>query len=982
MTQAPPKFEAGATLGPYEIQRKETLEHLHGTYYELTHTKTGARHIHIAVADDNNTFGVLFPTVPKDSTGVAHILEHVVLAGSQRFPVRDPFFSMLPRSLKTFMNAMTSNDSTIYPISTRNTKDFFNLLEVYLDATLFPLLNETSFQQEGHRLEFEQTDDPDSGLRFKGVVFNEMKGAMASPPSVMHRAIGKALFPDLTYAQNSGGDPAKIPDLTWKALKEFHARHYHPSNAYFYTYGNIPLDQILEAIEKHALSRFERIDVDVAIPDQKRFDAPRELQETYALAKEEDARKKSQALVCWLTTNVADSFEVFALKVLREVLLDNAASPLHKALIDSGLGDALADGTGFQTSYREAPFCVGLKGINAEDAKKVEKIVLDTLEAQVRDGVDPQKVDAAVHQLEIESREISNAAFPYSLKVFFQLSGAYVYGGDPYRLLQFDEDLARLEKEREAGPFFENLIRRRFLDNPHRCLIALTPDQEKEERDRETELARLAGIEKKLAAKKKQEIVRRAQHLKELQEAKQDLSSLPTLELSDVPMEFEDVPHTIEKIAGARVGFFPQPTNGLTYIDVRADFSGLPDRLKDSLSLFAYAVPKSGAGADDYLKMAERIDAYTGGISAGAAIRSTAGEDGGFRQSLTLSGKALARNHEPFVGILEDLLSSVSFEPKRLKDLIAEQKVRLEGFVVQAGMIFARLVAASKLTASSALEERLSGLTQLGLLKDLSKLSEGELEAVIADLDAIRDHLFRAPGLQICVTSEEKHFPELRRLLEGALAALASTPAKPAASPAPALGLRHEAKTTSVPVAYNAKVFRTVGFTHPDAPALLVLSNFMRATYLHRELRERGGAYGGRATFDREGGLFDFWTYRDPNIVRSFQVFESAVQEVTKGTLEQDDLKEAILSSCGDVDPLLSPDTKGRTRFFDDLAGFTLDLKAKFKQGLLEVTEDDLRRVADAYLAGEGASLAVISNPDKVREANEQMGEVFEVSAI
>src|SRR6202165_4598275 len=529
-------------VGGYTIVRREPLERLEGGFIELVHERTGARHIHIECTDDNNAFAVSFPTVPQDSTGVAHILEHVVLAGSRRFPVRDPFFSMTRRSLATFMNALTSSDSTTYPFSTRNAKDYMNLLLVYLDAAFFPLLEEDSFKQEGIRFEFEAPADPKSGLRYKGVVFNEMKGALATPSAAVQRAVGKILFPGLTYSYISGGDPEDIPNLTWEHLRQFHATHYHPSNAYFYTYGNLPLDQTLEVIERNVLSRFQRIEVDTSIPDVKRFTQPVKAVEPYPVTAGEDITRKSQALVAWVTVPTGDSFQQLAMKVLTEVLLSNAGSPLRKALIDSGLGTAMADGTGFADDYRESVFGAGLKDVASEDAEKVQKVVLDTLERLAGEGVDQAQVDAAIHRLEFEKRERSNGGFPYALKVLFTCLTPYYYGGDPYDALNFDADLEHLQTARGEGRFFENLIRAQLIDNTHRALLTIEPDPELEERKRRKELDRLAAIEAALDEAEKQRIVEEALRLKADQEAKQDLSALPTLELTDIPMNFEDVP--------------------------------------------------------------------------------------------------------------------------------------------------------------------------------------------------------------------------------------------------------------------------------------------------------------------------------------------------------------------------------------------------------------------------------------------------------
>lgn len=976
-------FDVGQKIGGYEVTRKEPLENLHGWYYELVHGKTGAKHLHLAVPDDNNGFSVAFPTVPKDSTGVPHILEHVTLMGSKKFPVKDPFFSMIPRSLQTFINATTFPDLTNFLFSTRNEKDFYNLLSVYLDAPFFALLREESFKQDGHRLEFDVADDPSSGLRFKGVVFNEMKARINTPLDRGLHAIGTSLYPDLTYANESGGDPEFIPDLTYDQLKEFHRTHYHPSNSYFLTYGNLPLDHTLEQIEREVLQHFDRITPDVDIADQPRFDKPREFRTQFALGADEDPARKATVLIGWMTTHTSNSYEMLVLRVLQEVLLGNAASPLRKALIDSGLGDALADFVGIQTDYREASFIVGLKGTDADKASQIESLVLESLEQIVKDGIDNERVEAAIHQLEIESREISNAQFPFAIRMLYQLQGPFLYGGDPYKQLQFDKDIAKLQDQRKAGPYFEDMIRRYFLDNTHRVRMIIEPDKDLEHRQEAKEKERLSKIEASLSEADKQQLVEDARRLKELQDSRPNVEVLPTLELSDVPMTFEDVDHKIEQIAGARVGFFDQPTNGITYIDVQADFSALSEDLKDRLGVFAYAFPKSGAGPSDYLEMARRIDSFTGGVASGAGARSLAGTEDRFRQVLTLTGKALARNHTQFVSILKDLMASVRFDPKRLKDLIAEHKGQYDSFLVFAGTEFARALAAGKLSEQKNLEERLGGLSLYRTLKELAGYSEEQLSAVISDFETIRDTLFRTGGLNICVTTDAKHFDEIRELLSDALSPL---PAEAKEASGNGVGftpsIKHEARTIPAPVNFNARVVKTPEMTHPDAPALLVLSTWMTSKYCIRELREKRGAYGAGAGYTREGGFFSFITGRDPNVAETYRVFQAGVAEVINNGIAETDLKESILSACRQVDPLSSPDTKGRTRFFGDLAGYTLELQERFKNGLLTVTAEDVQRVAKTYLDGDVGVMATVGNPDRVAEANETLGGIFEVASV
>jgi len=971
---------AVGTVGGYTILRRERLERLEGTYLELEHDRTGARHIHIECPDDNNAFAVFFATAPNDSTGVAHILEHVVLAGSRRFPVRDPFFSMTRRSLATFMNAFTSADWTMYPFSTRNAKDYMNLLAVYLDATFFPRLTEDSFKQEGIRFEFQEPQDPNSGLRYKGVVFNEMKGALASPQAAVQNAVGRALFPGLTYAYVSGGDPENIPELTWEQLRKFHAVHYHPSNAYFYTYGDRPLEETLKAVEENALSRFERIERDTTIPKVKRFAKPIEATEPYPATPGEDLSHKAEALVAWVTVPAGDSFKLLAMRVLSEVLLGNAGSPLRKALIDSKLGTAMADGSGLQDDYQETVFGAGLKDIALEDAAKVEQVVLDTLARLVSSGVDKAHVDAAIHHLEFDKRERSNAGFPYALKVLFNLLAPYYYGGDPYSAVNFDADIAHLEKARAEGRFFEVLIQAELLDNTHRVLLKVAPDPELEERQRRRELERLAAIEAGLSQEEKQRIVAEALRLKADQEAKQDLTSLPTLDLSDIPMKFEDVPSRETTIGKANVEFFPMATNGVTYIDVRTDFSTLSPDLKDLLPLFSRVMTQSGAAGQDYVEIATRIAAVTGGIGAAPQVPPLAARDD-YLQSFIVSGKALDRNAKPFVDLLADLTARLEIKPARLKEIIAETATRLEGSIPNLGFQYAVLLAQAKLTSEGAINDRLQGIGMLHVMRYLAKLDEAELATVVAKLDEIRTKLFRRDSIQVIVTCEDSMVEALRELVAGLVDALPEGSAGGQPDKPEPLERVREARTAPLPVAFNVRSFTTVRYTHPDAPVLLVLANYLRDTFLHRELREKGGAYGAYAQAGIGGGNFFLGSYRDPNIIRTFDIYDQAAIWVTEGDIEPEAVKEAILGACGDVDPLESPDIKGRREATNKLTGFTRQERERFKQRLLKVTAADLRRVAKTYLAAGTGMQATVAGIDLVEAALKERPSLFEVVA-
>jgi len=409
MEQKHDHINAGDHICGYKVKRISKLTEIDSEFYELLHEQTGAKHIHIKNKDKENTFGVAFKTVPTDSTGVAHILEHIALCGSIKFSVRDPFFSMLKRSLNTFMNAFTASDWTMYPFSTENKKDYYNLMDVYLDAAFFPNLDHLSFLQEGHRLEIQDGQKPSekAQLEYKGIVYNEMKGAMSSPSQIMVRSILKALYPSTTYSNNSGGEPSQIPSLTHEQLLAFHKHHYHPSNAFFYTYGNLDLKENLTFIEQKVLKHFQKINPDTDVPLEKRWDTHRTMTYPYPLAKDEDPSKKYQACLAWLTADINDTVEILSLILLEQVLIGNSASPLRKALMDSELGSALCDGSGFDADNRETMFVCGLKDIEKSVVPKIETIIFDVLTELAEKGIDRQLVEAAIHQIEFHRKEIT-----------------------------------------------------------------------------------------------------------------------------------------------------------------------------------------------------------------------------------------------------------------------------------------------------------------------------------------------------------------------------------------------------------------------------------------------------------------------------------------------------------------------------------------------------------------------------------------------
>ncbi len=973
----------------FTLQRTVALDLIDGFFYELIHEKTGARYIHISRSDPENVFGVAFKTVPQDATGVAHILEHTALCGSGRFPVRDPFFSMLKRSLSTFMNAFTASDWTMYPFATQNRKDFKNLMDVYLDAAFFPNIDELSFKQEGHRVEFEAseqgqpTDDPEytDDLVYKGVVFNEMKGAMSSPDQVMVRSLLNALYPDTTYRFNSGGDPADIPSLTHEQLVAFHRRHYHPSNAFFFTYGDMPLVEQLAFIDEHILQRFEKIDPGTEVPSQPRWASPRQATYTYPLAENEDAHSKYQACMAWLTADIQDTFEVLALTLLEQILLGNPASPLRKTLIESGIGSALSDGTGLDTDNRDIFFACGLKDVKEDDAERIESLISECLNDLVENGIEPDLIESAIHQIEFHRREISNTPFPYGLKLLLGLSSTWFHGGDPERILRFDEDMAEIRRLVSKGPFFEDKIKALFLNNPHRVRFVLAPDKEMSKRAAEQEANALNTLRDRLSNVDKDKINRDTKALAERQATIEDVSVLPTLARSDIPPDLAQVkPTKVDKDLSS--ASYIKSTSGIFYHIIAAGLSHLDSELVGYLPFFCHTLTKMGTRKRDYVAMARRIDRYTGGVGLSVQARTRFDDTGACLPLLHVGGKCLGRNQEAMLDIFGELLVDGDFsDVKRLKLLLLEYRAGLESMVVQNGHQLAISLASRVYSPTTWLNEAFGGIHQLQTIKQLSeKIDDGDLEDLAGKLSRIQKAVFRAANMKTALIGEETAILSASNRLEAWLSQfLPDKDEHGFDAPKVALPetLPQEGWYTSTAVSFVAKTFQTVRMGHTDAPTLAIIARMLRSLYLHREIREKGGAYGGFAAYNSENGTFAMASYRDPHIVATLEAFKGAADYIRSGDYTDEDINEAVLQVCADIDKPDPPGAGARKAFFRSLVALTDEKRLAFKQALLKLSREDVRAAADKYFTGVSGKNAVviISGEDALKAANARLGD-------
>lgn len=961
-----------ATHPAFEKLRSHRIDTLNLDVEEYRHKKTGARHLHLAADNEENVFFVALRTFPMDSTGVAHILEHTALCGSERYPVRDPFFMMIRRSLNTFMNAFTSSDWTAYPFATMNRKDFDNLLSVYLDCVFFSKLDKLDFAQEGHRLEFEKPDDPGTDLVYRGVVYNEMKGAMSAPTSQLWQNLSSHLFPTTTYHYNSGGEPDHIVDLTYNDLVQFYKQHYHPSNAIFATYGNIPAHEHHERFEELALSRFDKLDVDLPVRDEKRMYAPVRVEQAYSVNEGEETSDKTHIVMGWLLGHSFDLQENLEGQLLTAVLLENSASPLMRALETTDIGQAPSPMCGLEDSNREMTFVCGIEGSEPEKQKDLEALIEGTLQKVAEEGASEERLEAILHQLELHQREIAGDGFPYGLQLIMSAIAPMVHGGDPVELLDLEPVLATLREKIRDPQYIPQLIRRKLLDNPHRVTLTMRPDDKLETRRQQAIQEALAKRKAELSTEEVADIVDRARALEERQMRKDDDSILPKVDLSDVPLQMPEPEARFDGDISATA--YARGTNGLVYEQVVLP---LPDLSEEELLLLPYystLISEVGCGDLDYLQMQDRISAESGGIGASFTAKGRIDDVQKVTGYMIFSGKALARNRTALTKLLHDVYTSARFDEKdRIRETIAQIRARREQAVTGSGHVLAMGAAAQGVSPGAWLAFRLGGLAGIRGTKELDQsLKTPEALAEFCDrLAALHDKI-RKQEREFLVIGEEEQLPAVVDNLKTCWQA--ETKGESSRwQPEPVNFVTREAWLTSTQVNFCARAYSTVPVDHPDAAALTVLGGFLRNGYLHRAIREQGGAYGGGAAQDSVNGNFRFFSYRDPRLAETLEDFDKALEWLQETDHEPQDLEESILGVIGQLDRPRSPAGAARHAFHNRLFGRSPEQQARFRERVLAVTLDDLRRVAATWLVPERASTAVVTGAEN-RALAEELG--------
>ncbi len=951
----------------FKLVRSHAVDALNIVFQEYQHTLTQARHIHLKANDNNNVFLVSFLTVPQDSTGVAHILEHTALCGSKHYPVRDPFFMMIRRSLNTFMNAFTAADWTAYPFASQNKKDFYNLLDVYLDAAFFPNLDALDFAQEGHRLEF----DDDQQLVFKGVVFNEMKGAMSAPTAQLEQLLSHSVFPTTTYHHNSGGDPACIVDLTHAELKAFHAKHYHPSNALFFTYGD--LDPLVHqaVFEEKVLAHFSHQAMDFSVPDEQRYTQPHYVSAPYTLPETESLAQKTHIVLSWLLNPIADAEQTLRARVMSSVLLDNASSPLRHALESSGLGQAPSPFCGMDDNPREAVFMCGVEGSEPEQADAVEALILSTLQRIVDEGVPQQQIESVLHQIELASREISGDHYPYGLKLVLDCLAPCLHGGDPLQALHVDLTLNKIRTEISDPQFIPRLIQTLLLDNSHRVRVVLTPNHGLAQQQTEREQARLQAIAAQLDDAAVVQIKQQSEALKQRQAQEDDPEILPRVTRADIPAQMT-IPQPVSA-AHAPMTIYTPVTNGMVYQQLLTPLPELTEQEWAVLPLFNALLTQVGSGGRDYLATQAVHAQLTGGLSAKVLLRGGMDQVQQTQGCWVLSGKALSRHQGELAHLLHETLYSAQFqEHARLKELIAQARSAREERIVDAGHTHAMSVAAQWLSPLAKLNQRWDGMLGIQALRQLDLSLKNDTAAMEQLSEQLTQLLLKLQtqlqtALVVCDARDQltltqclsQTFPNLGAIqTDHAL----NLPARD--HPQQQVGWAINAA-----VQYCAKTYPTVAVAHPDAPALQVLAGVLRNGFLHRAIREQGGAYGGGASYQADTGAFHFYSYRDPRLTETLADFDAAIDWLATARHPERALEEAILGVIQAIDKPSSPAGECIANDYAMRFGRSAAFRQQFRSAILQVSFEDLVRVAQHYLQPQYATIGVLGSQDILRNA-------------
>ena len=923
-----------------------------------TESKFNCKHIHLDSKSDEKVFMVAFRTIPEDSTGVAHILEHTALCGSKKYPVRDPFFMMIRRSLNTFMNAFTSSDWTAYPFATQNDKDFNNLLSVYLDSSFFPNLDELDFLQEGHRLEFSESNNLDSDLEIKGVVFNEMKGAMSSISSQLWHGLSRHLYNSTTYKHNSGGDPENIIDLTHDYLVDFHKKHYHPSNATFFTFGNVNPTEIQDFINKNVLENFEPSDEIIGVKNEDRISEPKTITEYYnPMPEDED---NHHVVLSWLLGESHNPVELLESYLVSNILLDNSASPLRKTLENTKLGKSLSPLTGLEADHKELVFAAGLEGVGSNKQIEVEKLILDCLKDVVSKGISEELVHSSLHQLEIKQREITGSGMPYGLQIMLSCLPACIHNDDPLKVLDLDSSFDVIKENLKEERYIEKLIEEKIINNQHRINYCLAPDINFNSKKEKKIQEKISEKSKNLSANDKKRIIELAKNLKARQEKSDNPEILPKVTKEDIPKSREYAKSQSFEDDNKNF-YYKVGTNGITYHSIILPCDPLTQDEFKIASLFTNTLTDVGIGDKSYEDIQKIQSAVTGGISASFTLIPNENQSA-HSLGLKITSKSLEENENKMQDLMIDTAKNSNFSDKnRIKDMLNFISSDNEKSLIQNGHVLSMSNAAAQINNISSTNDFASGLNFITNTNSLSKNIEKDsnLDQYIEILNSIKNKICPIPSYSFTASSLNLDQSQINFSFDNQDNGF---------NVQNYFDIQQESIgwITGAQVTYCAEAFPTVDFFHDDAPVLSVLGAVLRNGYLHSAIREKGGAYGSGAMQDSNNRVFKFFSYRDPRCSETFEEFKKS-REWSLKNISQEQLDEGILGIISSIDKPLSPFGEAMSDFSMNLDKKDLEARLRIRSLVKNCTLEDLINVSQKYLFNE-SKRSIIAGENYVDE--------------
>ena len=957
-------------LTTYEIIKEEELSGIQSKGVLLRHVKSGARVLLIENDDNNKVFSIGFRTPPSDSTGVPHIMEHSVLCGSKNFPAKDPFVELVKGSLNTFLNAMTYPDKTVYPVASCNDKDFQNLMHVYMDAVFYPNIyeHEETFRQEGWSYSLASAEDK---LSYNGVVYNEMKGAFSSPEGVLDRVVLNTLFPDTSYANESGGDPEVIPELTYEQFLDFHRKYYHPSNSYIYLYGNMDMEEKLAWLDREYLSHFEKDFVDSAIRYQEPFEKVREKVIPYSIASDEPEEDNTYLSYNKVIGTSLDRELYLAFQILDYALLSAPGAPLKKELTDAGIGKDIMGS--YDNGIYQPIFSVIAKNANEDQKQAFVDKIEEILSRIVEQGMDKKALEAGINYHEFRYREADFGNYPKGLMYGLQMMDSWLYDEEePFMHIDALETFEFLKKQINTR-YYEELIRKYLLDNTHGAIVVVKPEKGRTARmDAELE-EKLKAYKASLSEEEVQHLVERTAALEAYQsepESEEALNRIPVLRREDISREIEPIINEEMKIAGVPVIFHEIGTNGIGYMDVLFDISGVQEELLPYVGILQSVLGIIDTEHFEYGELFNEINMYTGGIGTSLELYSdvTNIREKAFKATFEIKGKALYQKLPVVFDMMREILTASKLDDtKRLKEILSMLKSRLLMKFQSSGHTTAGLRAMSYASPSAKLKDMTSGIEFYEKVAYIEEHFEEEKGRLTEILNQLAKNIFRPDNMMLSYTADKEGLAGLEEMIERLKSGLFDT--KPEET---ACVIRCEKKNEGFKTASKVQyVARTGNFIDHGASytgALQILKVILSYDYLWQNIRVKGGAYGCMSNFNRIGEGY-FISYRDPHLKRTIDVYEGVVDYLKNFTVSERDMTKYIIGTMSNMDQPMTPVTKGERSMNLYMNKVSEDMLREERNQILDATQDDIRslyRVAEAVL--KAGQLCVIGSEDKIDE--------------